>query len=304
MKKVAVILVNWNSASITSDCILSLRKAQTHLFDIIVVDNGSSDDSVAQLKNTFGDTIILLYSPVNSGFTGGNNMGMQYAIEKGYTYQMLLNNDTFVEPDFLEPLITYMDQHPEAGIIQSRIFFNHDRSLIWNGGSYFNSFWGYAYTKGYNKPNSTITGTLKKVDWITGCAFFTRTSILKQVGLLAEPFFIYYEDTDLSFRIKNAGYELMYHPDSIVYHIAGMAYRQKKKGKEGIVSPFVHYLNTRNRIWFLKKYTKAQFVPSTVVYNIAYTFALLAYLVIRNRPQKIKAVLKGLRDGLSGRISS
>ena len=300
-KNVAIILVNWNSFPLTADCIRSIDEIAYEDFDIIVVDNGSSDQSVSLLKVAF-PYLILIESPENLGFTGGNNLGMQYAIEKNYKYQLLLNNDTFVKPDFLEILVSYMDEHPTTGLIQPLIYFNHNRSIVWNGGSYYNPWLGYAYTANYDQLLKPENNQIKEVDWVTGCAFFTRTEVLKKTGLLAANLFIYYEDVDLSFRIKKAGYQLIFHPQSVIYHIAGMSNRNQSKGREGFVNPIVHYLNVRNRIWLLKQYTSVTHSVTVCLFNFFYIIALMAYFVVRLRFTKLKSVLKAVKEGLTGKI--
>lgn len=301
-KKVAIIVINWNSFEHTNNCILSLKEMAYTNYDIILVDNASKDGSGEQLQHLYCKEIIFIQSPDNLGFTGGNNLGLVYAINKGYPYSLLLNNDTYVEKDFIEILVNYMDEHAMTGVIQPKIFFNHDRNVLWNGGSYFNLFLGITYTKGYFQKSRKISGSIMKVDWVTGCAFFVRNTVLKQSGLLAENMFIYYEDVDLSFRIRKLGYNLVFHPESVIYHIAGMSNKNKVKGKEGYLNPIVHYLNERNRIWFLKKYTPPLLIPSVFIFNFFYTIAIMGYFVVRLRPQKLKAVLKAVKDGMTGHI--
>ncbi|MBU1372226.1 MAG: glycosyltransferase family 2 protein [Bacteroidetes bacterium] len=295
-KKVGVILVNWNSFEFTNQCILSLKKCNQEIFDIIVVDNGSNDWSNHELKKSHSD-VVLIQSETNTGFAGGNNLGIDYALKRDYTYIMLLNNDTFVEENFLTVLVDYMDQNSDVGIIQPKIFCHHNRKLLWNGGSYYYNWITLPYTKGYLKPASHEFNRIKEVDWVTGCAFFTRSSILKEVGTLEEKFFIYFEDVDLSFRIKKQGYKLIYHPFSIIYHIAGMSNKSKVKQKEGYVNPIVHYLNQRNRIWFIKRYVKWYSLLPTFFYNFFYTAAIMSYFVIFKRFKKLKAVYDGSKDG-------
>ena len=297
----AIILVNWNSFDFTNDCIQSLKQASSADFSIIVVDNGSQDESGKRLQAEHPD-IIVLFSPDNKGFTGGNNIGFRYAIEHGFTYAMLLNNDTFVEPDFLEPLVAHLEANPETGAVQSRIYFNHDRSLLWNGGNGFNYFTGWANTSGENQLPKPGHLKQKKMSWITGCAFMVRTSVLKETGLLAENMFIYSEDVDLSFRIRQKGYDLVYIPDSIIYHIAGSSNKKKVKDKEGIVNPIVHYLNQRNRIWIQKKYTPWYAIPTVILFNFFYTTLILGYFAVRRRPKKFMAIVNGVKDGIKGSI--
>ena len=302
-KKLAIILVNWNSYELTNDTLQSLYQTSYQDYDIICVDNASTDESLNQLR-TNHNKIIVLTCDQNTGFTGGNNKGMQYAIEHGYTYTLLLNNDVAVERDFLEPLVQALDDNKNMGAVQPLIYFHHDRTLIWNAGAKFNQWLGITKTIGYNKKDAQHTyrnqnqGFASKIDWITGCAFMVRTEVLKKVGLLYDPFFIYYEDVDLSFRIKNAGYDLGYVPASVIYHIAGMSHKSTNKTAEGYVSPKVHYLNARNHIWLLKKYTNLLHAPTVIVYQSLYYLSVTAYFILRGRWQKIKALYKGISEGL------
>ena len=294
--KVGVILLNWNSFNHTSNCIQSLQLCDYPNFEIIVVDNGSEDGSGKLLKNTY-PKISLIASPTNEGFAAGNNRGFEYASQQQYPYAMMLNNDVFVEPDFLSKLVQYMETHPKVGAIQPKIFFNHDRKKIWNGGSYFLPWLGWTYAKRYQRKAGELQNQFQQVDWITGCAFLTKTAILKETGLLKEAFFIYYEDADLSFRISSKGYQLIFHPQSVIYHIAGSSNIVKVKSKEGYVKPIVHYLNSRNHIWFLKTWTKWYQWPSTLLTLILYYLSNMLYFAIRWRIGKLKSLLRGIYDG-------
>ena len=290
--------MNWNSYELTRDTINSLNATTYKEYDIIVVDNASSDGSAAELKNDF-PFIILLQSDSNRGFTGGNNIGMQYALDHGYELQLLLNNDVEVEPNFLEPLIKVFN-NKNIGAAQPLIYFHHNHELIWNAGSKYNFVLGITSTPGYNSldKGQTQKKIQKQIDWITGCAFMIRSTVLQEVGLLTEAFFIYYEDVDLSFKIKKAGYELAYVPSSVIYHIAGMSHKSKQKTKEGFISAKVHYLNARNRIWILKKYSPLWAWPFVLGYQTFYFFGISFYFIFRRRWQKLKAWNNGIKDGL------
>jgi len=295
--KTVVVLVNWNSFEFTNQCLLSLGQCDTSVFDIIVVDNGSKDSSGDKIKKEHPE-VILIKSETNQGFAGGNNLGIQYAIQHSYKYVMLLNNDTFVEPDFIDVLINYMDENPDVGIIQPKIFFHNNRNLLWNGGSFFNKLITLPYTRGYFRKDKPEYNHIEEVDWVTGCGFLTRTDILKKTGILEEKFFIYFEDVDLSFRIKNAGYRLIYYPKSVIYHIAGMSNKSKTKQKEGYVNPVVHHLTQRNKIWFIKRYFKWYYLVPTFLYHAFYSSAVMLYFIVRGRFKKLNAFLLGIKDGL------
>ncbi len=302
-KPLAIVLVNWNSFDLTRDTIISLQAASFQNFDIIVVDNGSIDGSGDALKNQFPN-IILIHAGVNKGFTGGNNLGMQYALEHGYTYIMMLNNDVLVDAHFLEPLVDTLEKDANIGAVQPLIYFHHDTNLIWNAGSVYYPLLGICTTPDYNKkdPEHRFKHQQKKIDWITGCAFMIRASVLREIGLLKEGFFIYYEDVDLSFRIKQAGFQLSYVPNAVIYHIAGMSQKAKIKGKEGFVSPKVHFLNARNRIWFLKEHTPIWAIPTVVLFNTFYFFSIGFYFIFRARWQKWIAWNRGIWEGLTKKL--
>ncbi len=298
-KKVAVILINWNSYDLSRDTLNSLQKVTYMDLDVIVVDNGSTDGSGDRLEAEFPG-VVMLKSSSNTGFTGGNNLGFQYALAQGYTYAMMLNNDVEVESDFLEPLVYALDENKGLGAVQPLIYFHHDKEVIWNAGSVRNSWTGETITLDYNVRDSGLERRWirKNVDWLTGCAFMVRTDVLKQIGVLKEEFFIYYEDVDLSFRIRKAGFTLGYEPSSVIYHIAGMSHKSKQKGPEGFLNPKVHYLNARNRLWILKQYTRKGFIPTVIIYQAGYYIAVSLYFILRGRFTKLGAWLRGIKDGL------
>lgn len=300
VKRVAVVVLHLEGFGVTNDCLNSLAAADSGDFDVVLVDNGSTDGSAERLKQEHPG-LVLLRSKVNAGFTGGNNLGINYALQRGYEFILLLNNDTFVASNFLCRLLAHLDAHPSLGAVQPCIFFNHDRKLVWNAGSFYNNWFGWAYTRGLNYRFKKEFGQPGNVDWVTGCAFMVRASVLRSTGLLAENMFLYYEDVDLSFRIKKAGFGLGYVPDSVVYHIAGAS--GKKPGKEGNILPRIHYYNLRNRIWVLKQYTRWYAWPTVLLANGMYVMALLGYFLIRGRNQKFRAALTALLDGLSGTIA-
>jgi GT2 family glycosyltransferase len=176
--------------------------------------------------------------------------------------------------------------------------------MLWNGGPRYSTWLGMTYVSGYfRKPRKDQYNKIKEVDWATGCSFLARNSVLQETGLLAKNMFIYYEDVDLSFRIRKAGYKIVYHPGSIVYHITGMANKNKVKGKEGYSNPIVYYLSQRNLIWVLKEYTPWYFVPTVVIFNFFHAMAFLTYFLLRSRFQKAKAVINGVKDGLVDSIN-
>jgi len=294
---VAIIIVNWNSYLHTSACLTSLKQVTYDNFKIIVVDNGSKDGSDHQLEVTFSD-IILLRNKENTGFTGGNNTGIAYALKHEYDYLMLLNNDTEVEADFLMQLVNVMENDFSIGAIQPKFYFLNNKDRVWNTGGKIIKSLGWVKTIRNNNKINLSSEVSQETEWITGCGFLTRTSIIKQIGGLNDRFFIYCEDVDWSLRIQSKGYKLHYCPKAIVYHEAGMSNKNKVQGKEGYLNPIVHYLNTRNNILLLRKYTPWYYAGSVIAFQSAKYTAIIFYFLARRRFVKIKFLFRGLKDGI------
>ncbi len=292
-KPVAIILLNWNTPVHTANCIVALKQhCDERLFNIIVADNGSTDDSLRLLKNQFPD-LIYIENNENLGFAEGNNKGLVYSIQNGYKYSLVMNTDTLVESDLVSCLIAHLDNHLQAAAAQPAIYWMYDKNKLWNGEGSFNKLWGITSSSTKLPNNSDI---FKTVEWVTGCCMLIRNSALSVSGLFNPRFFLYYEDTELSFRLRKIGYELHYLPMCKLYHEAGVAAKVEKK--EGFLSPVIHYYISRNHIWFLRKYGNPFFYPVNIIYNGIYYLSLLTYFKLRGRNEKARFLIKGLRDGI------
>lgn len=296
---VAVILINWNNYEDSKKCLISLQYCTYTNFLPIVVDNFSQDGSGKKLQEEFGNYAHFMFTDANLGFSGGNNVAIRYALEKGFDYIMELNNDTEVEPDFLGKLVFSIHDCEEFGAAQPLIYYNQDRRhVIWNAGGKLISSLGLSLTKmeGKTKPASL---TAQETDWITGCAFLIKSEVLRKTGLLKEFFFFgSFEDVDMSIRIRAAGYKLWFEPASVIYHTAGNSSKTKEKGKEGYVHPMVHYLVQRNQMIFIKQYTSPVFIPLAVLVQLGKMGLYSLYFLVRWRPTKLKSLWKGFWDGL------
>ncbi len=297
--RVAILILNWNSFDYTSKCLQTLGNCDHSLFDAIIIDNNSSDGSVDLLEKNY-HWITCLRNPVNGGFTGGNNVGIAYALKKDYEFIMLLNNDTEVEPDFLDPLLKRMDSDEEISAIQPKIFYNHDRNVLWNAGGTFRKLISKPVTIGDGLTDDPKYSEPRQLDWITACCIMARTENIRKVGPQNEVFFYgSFDDVDWSFRLKEGGkYQLFYEPTSVIYHDAGVAGKEADAGKEGFLKPFVHYLTQRNNIFFIRLHTKSTMLPTTLIYHLGVSIAMLIYFFLRGRFKKLKAAFFGMVDGL------
>jgi GT2 family glycosyltransferase len=240
--KVSIIIVNWNGETFLGRCFASLYNSTFEDFEVIFVDNGSTDNSVnlASLlmhELNFEGSIIRL--PENIGFTGGNIEGLRHSVGR---YIVLLNNDTEVTNVWLERLVQTMDSRNNVGICGSKQIIIGTRKIDEAGHLFSNSLNVYGRGKGKDIKNYSIP---EYVPSVCAAAAIYRKSMLDEIGFFDEDFFLDYEDIDLAFRAQLAGWKVFYEPTAIVYHYCGSTKDKIKKKSE--------YYNQRNKkLTFLK----------------------------------------------------
>jgi GT2 family glycosyltransferase len=294
---IAVIIINWNGYTLTHACLMSMRQVAYPNFKVILVDNGSEDGSGKKLEKEFPE-IASIESKTNLGFTGGNNLGIQKALEKSFDYVMLLNNDTIVEPDFLGPLVDFLEKNSSYGAVQPKIMFERERNKIWNAGGGYFKWLGMSWSIGIGKEDMGQYQTSKDTAWITGCTMLIRSKVIREIGMFDPRFFAYYEDVDWSLRMKKHGYGLRYLPESKIYHVAGGSSKKPEKTKEGTVPPIIHYYRTRNHLFLIRNNANPVSFVLSLLYQTIKNSAFIIYLTLRGRFKKVKAIIEGQYDGL------
>lgn len=217
MKKIFVVIPNWNGEDLIIDCLDSLKR-QTLKPTIIVVDNGSIDSSVGIVEKTFPD-VHLIKLPKNTGFSGGVNTGIRYAIEQHADYVALFNNDATADIDWLQNLVNTLDKDESVGIATGKLLRSDKKHLDSTGDFY--SIVGMPFPRGRNQKDNEQYDIPEEVFSASGGASLYRVSVLEEIGLFDEKFFAYYEDVDISFRAQLAGWKVWYEPKAIAYHSVG-----------------------------------------------------------------------------------
>lgn len=287
---VAIILVNWNGSAYTKACLESLEKVKEPAFQVVLVDNASQEPEGEQLKALFPQ-LHLIANSENLGFTGGNNVGIRYALTQGFDQVLLLNNDTLVDPPFLKALQACL-QKSGYGVAQPLICFAQDPKKLWSAGGKWNTLLGRAITLGDRVSLDNYAPKHLELDWATGCCMLISKEAILASGLLDEQYFAYFEDVEWSLRIRKSGFKIGLAENSIIYHEAGAA--SKKQHAEGTLSPKVFFFHVRNQLFLLRQQQIVLGYPYHLI-----RFALWgAYFLIRGRFQKLSAVFQGLRDGL------
>lgn len=293
---VAIVIVNWNSFDVTAQCLESLKSLDYPNFQVVLIDNGSNDGSGRKLKSEFPE-VTLIESHNNLGFTGGNNLGIQYALDYGHDLVMLLNNDTIVTPTFAGILIERLTSEGLVAI-QPKIMFNYDRSIIWNAGGKFLSFLSLPKTRGEGLKDDGRFDSLRYTDWITGCCFLIQADTIREIGLLDDKFFIYYEDTDWSLKLRQLGIQLGFEPSAVIYHEAGMSDKNRDKHGEGNVSPFAHYQGVRNHLFIVRRYAKGLDLLGSWSYQVVKIIGYCTYFLVRGRFKKLRFAMRGAWHGM------
>ena len=298
--KIAIIIINWNTYQLTFNCLKSLGECSYKNKKVFFVDNGSIDGSGDKIALEFSE-INYIKNEKNEGFTGANNLALKAILEQDFDYVLLLNNDTEVKPNFLSLLEAKMNSDNKLAATQPLILNFKNKDTIWNAGGSFNTFFGLTKTrlKGmiFNPQLNIETST----QWITGCCILVKTSVVKQVGLLDNRFFAYFEDVDWSIRMTNLGYKLAVVPESIIYHHTSGSTKKNNASNEGNLSPYAHFLNVRNHIYLIKKHTFFNTLGSWI-YQIIKIFTFSIYFILRGRFVKFKMVWYGLLEGIKIKI--
>lgn len=273
--KTCVVVPNWNGADSIKECLDSLVK-QTHKAHIIVVDNGSTDNSLGLIENFSG--IELMVFPENLGFAGGVNAGIKRAMELGAKYVATFNNDAVADKNWLKLLVEALDKEPKTGIATCKLLTSDGKKLDSTGDYY--TVWGLPYPRGRGETELDKYDSETDIFAASGGASLYRVSMLESIGLFDDKFFAYYEDVDLSFRAQLAGWKVKYVPKSEAYHHIG-ATSSKIKG-------FTTYQTMKNLQLLLYKN-----VPRRYLFRIGFRFFIaetLFFLRSITRGQGITAL--------------
>jgi GT2 family glycosyltransferase len=246
MTKIAVVILNFNGREMLKQFLPSVLQYSTP-HEVIVADNGSTDDSVLFLSNNF-PTVKVLASPLNEGFSKGYNTALAQ-IEADY--YVLLNSDVEVTPNWIEPIISLMNSDPLVAACQPKIRAYLDKKSF----EYAGAAGGFIDQYGYPFCRGRIFDTLeedfgqyddtKEIFWATGACMFVRAKVYQQLGGLDDDFFAHMEEIDLCWRIKNAGHKVYYCPESTVFHLGGGTLHKSNPRKT--------FLNYRNGLVLLYK---------------------------------------------------
>lgn len=283
---VSIVSVNYGQTSLTLETIRSLIAITYPNFEILIVDNGSPQSCKSAVNAEF-PKVKVIESVKNLGFAGGNNLGIKEAHGK---YLLFINNDTEVEPDFLEPMVKLAESDLQIGMISPKLkfYFSENKNIIqWAGSSGLSLLTVRGQSRGDFEVDNGQYDEVMPTQLIHGAAMLVPMEAIRKVGLLPDIYFLYYEELDWAEAIKRAGYKLYYQGQSTVYH--------KESMSVGKNSPLKTYYMTRGRLIFTRRNRSGLKLLLAILFFAFLTIPKNLLLMIKNKEWKLAgAFLQGI----------
>jgi GT2 family glycosyltransferase len=289
-----VVILNWNLPWDTIACVESVQASALSDVEIIVVDNGSTDDSLALFQERLGDQVLILTAGENLGFAGGVNLGIERAIEEGAQSVLLLNNDTIVDPDMLRHLALAASQSPKVGVVGPIIYYHDQPEQVWRFAD--REYPGLPVPM--KLPEEAIVqaeGVPFSVDYVTACGMLIRREVFERVGLFDTRYFFYFEDADFCRRARMAGFQIWCAPQAKMWHKVSLSARKAKPG--------TRYAEYWGRARFYRTYPHGFSRALTLSYLVLKLLLTTAQDVVHTDLALIGPAWTGFLDGQRGQPS-
>lgn len=289
--ELVLIILNWNSAGDTIECAESLLPQLRASDRIMIVDNGSTDDSLERMQNRFPE-IEIIQNPRNLGFQGGMNVGIRRAISLNSRWIMLLNSDTIASPTMLETLFSSMP--PDADLVSPGIYYHAERDRLCSTGGQFNSI----LLELTSQAKVSATDDPVQLEFLPSHAWLFRADLIQKIGLLDEVFFpIYYDDLDYCFRLKKKNCKLYLIPQAKIFHKVSISVGGRN-------SPRERYLMARNSGYYFRKHMQPWQALIIFFYRLVSGTLWTFRLVLKGNYQATAAYWEGFWVGWFGKMPS
>lgn len=298
---VGIVILNWNNAPDTLACLESVSGLDYPNYYPLVVDNGSTDDSVDKIRANYPH-VEILETGSNLGYAEGNNVGIRHAMQAGADYVFILNNDTLVAPTMLAKLVQVAESSPDIGMVGPTMYCTDPPNRLFAAGSFVLWKVGNLYHRGMFQPPGPYTKVQnpEPVDFIVGCGVLVRRQLIEVAGMLDPLYYLNYEDVEWGIRAHRYGFQVLYVPQAIMWH--------KVSASLGQASPANTYYMTRNALRFFWKHTPIHLRWLSVLRIILRTLRAIGAWSLKSKYQKQSfqrrraANLLALRDFFQGRF--
>ena len=289
--KISILILNWNGKENTIECLNSLKKINYPNYEIIILDNGSKDDSVKILRQKFPEARLIGLNK-NLGYAGGNNLGIKNAaLMNNAEYVLILNNDTIVNKNFLKQLVKIAESNKDTGIVCPKVYFYYKPNIIQYAGLRFDLDRGESILMGYNKKDEGQFEKEEEMDFCGGTCMLVKKEVFERIGLFDENYFAYFEDNDFGFRARKSGYKIMFAPKAEIWH-------KVSSSSGGKINAFKEYYMNRNRIWFMKKHANKK---QLINFFLTFAFEFLissASCIKKGKIGILNSKIKGIVEGV------
>jgi hypothetical protein len=291
-RAVAVVILNWNGGDDILTCLTSVFESTHKAIEVVLVDNGSTDGSSDEIRKRFPQTHFI-QNPENLGFAKGSNQGMEWALNRGIEYILLLNGDTRIHASAIYELLTVECQEDDTVVACPKMY-------LWNSDAQVQRLWfahgkvklwaGLFQNPAFNQVDSPSWSLPGDMEYASGCCMLIPARILREVGMFDESFFAYCEDIDLSLRIRKAGFRLRYVPTAHLWHGSHQPTNRTRTAT-------YRYLSTRNNLWVVRKHGSRLDVLACFCILPLRSLFRIARMIMRTEWNSVAAEFKGIKDG-------
>ena len=281
---VGTLIVTWNRRRDLLECVESVLRSTYPSLTVYVVDNASTDSSSCAIRQEFPG-VRIIRSPENLGFSGGNNLGLALMISDGIEAAFLINDDLIVEEDTIEKLVSNGFHDPKVGILAPKVLLHSQPGVIWSAGGTVDPVSGVAAQRHCGETDAGQAEVPIEVDYAIGCAMLVKTEAIRRTGLIDPRYFMYYEEADWCRRMAQAGYKVLYVPQSRVRHKVTLSNNGRNHAP---------YYFSRNRLLYLETGGAG---PARIAW-VAFSDILRSAAVhaIKGRADRSRLMLKGVAD--------
>lgn len=289
--KIAVIILTyrtWETTIQSAEAVLAIKSKHVSL---LLIDNASPNDSEARLRRRFPETAFI-QTGSNLGYAGGNNVGITWALSNGFDYVLILNNDCIIDPACIDMMLKAAEQDKNVGMVTPKVY--AEKNIISHAGSNFS--WKSSYltsSRGAGQADNGQFDQATESQTATGDCLLVRSQVFKDIGLLDDTYFLYYEDTDFCHRARQAGYNILYQPLAIAVHPGSLS-------TGGVNKPLGAYYILRNKFYFVWRYGPFTAQLFTLAHLVLSFTKNGLYALLGKNKQLAQARLLALRHALGG----
>lgn len=273
----------------TLACLRSVTALDYPAVTVLLVDNGSQDDTVERVSAAFPQAQILR-NPTNLGFAGGYNVGLRWALAQGFELIFLLNNDTILAPDCLSRLAAEASRSPDVGLVSALVYYAADRQRIWRTGGRFHPLTLEIVDKGDDQVDNGQWREARDLDFVPLCGVLIKREVLEQVGLLDEGYFLYYEDMDFCRRARLAGWRVRLAPAAKIWHDVAAS-------SGGRYSPAERYWMAQSSGRYFRQHGRGWRLLIIIPYRLGSAAKMTVRLMVRRQGRAAVAYWRGLLRG-------